>query len=72
MFYDYMVLIGENLENFNNRLDEWSLALEEKILRVIKNKRKYIEYEFGRRDQEVERINRPMTMVVMCRGNENA
>lgn len=60
---DDIVLIIESLENVNNRLDEWSLVLEEKVLRIIKNKRQYnIEYEFGRRDQKVERTTRPMTI----------
>lgn len=43
---DDIVLIIENLENVNNKLDEWNLVLEEKVLRIIKNKRQYIEYEF--------------------------
>ncbi|KAE9528697.1 hypothetical protein AGLY_012272 [Aphis glycines] len=51
-----IVLIIENLENVNKKLNEWNLVLEEKVLRIIKNKRQYIEYEFGRRDQKVERI----------------
>jgi hypothetical protein len=28
MFADDMILVGENLEDINNRLDEWRLALK--------------------------------------------
>jgi len=34
MFANYIVLVGENLEEFSCRLDEWMLALEEKGLRI--------------------------------------
>lgn len=60
MFADDIVLIGENLEDVNNRLDEWRLALEEKSLRISRNKIEYIDYEFGENDQEVEAIKRSM------------
>jgi len=43
MFADDIVLIGENLEVVNNRLNEWRLALEEKGLRISRNKTEYIE-----------------------------
>jgi hypothetical protein len=54
MFADDMVLIGENLEEINNRLDEWRLVLKRKVLRISKNKKEYIKYDLGRRYQEVE------------------
>jgi hypothetical protein len=60
MFAD-LVLIGENLEGVNKRLDEWRLALEGKGLRINRNKIEYIEYDFGRRHQEVEAM-RSMTI----------
>jgi len=42
------------MENDNNKLNEWGLALERKGLRISRNKTKYIEYEFGEKGQEVE------------------
>jgi hypothetical protein len=38
MFTDDILLVGENLEVFYNRLDEWKLVLEGKGLRINRNK----------------------------------
>lgn len=43
------------MEEVNNRLDEWRLALGGKILRISWSKIEYIEYDFGRRYQEFDR-----------------
>jgi hypothetical protein len=42
MFADDIVLVGENLEEVNYRLEERRLALEEKGLRISRNKIGYI------------------------------
>jgi len=42
MLADDIVLVGENLEEINNRLDEWRLALEGKGLRIRRSKTEYI------------------------------
>jgi len=55
-------LVGENLEEVCNRLDEWRLALEGKVLKISRNKTVYIEYDFGGRDQEVDKTKRAMTI----------
>jgi hypothetical protein len=47
MFANDIVLLGENLEEVNNRLNELRLALEGKGLRISRNKTEYIQYEFG-------------------------
>jgi hypothetical protein len=41
MFVDYIVLVGGNLEEINNRFDKWRLALQGKGLRISKNKTEY-------------------------------
>jgi hypothetical protein len=51
MFDDDIVLIGENLEEVNNRLDKRRLALKGKKLRISRNKTEYFEYDFGGRYQ---------------------
>jgi len=43
-------------------LDELRLALERKVLRFIRNKTEYIEYDFGGRDQVVDGTRRAMTI----------
>jgi hypothetical protein len=53
MFADDMVLVGENLEEVNKRLDERMLSLEGKELRISRNKTECVEYDFGGRYQEV-------------------
>jgi len=58
MFADDIVLIGRNLEEIYNRLYEWRLVLECKGLRISRSKTKYIENEFGGRDQEVDGARR--------------
>ncbi|KAL4107958.1 hypothetical protein QTP88_018227 [Uroleucon formosanum] len=62
MFADDIVLIGENLEDVNNRLNESRLAIEGKGLRISRNKTEYIEYAFGGKDQELDVERRPMTV----------
>jgi len=63
MFADDIVLVGKNLKEVNNRLDEWRLALEEKGLRISKSKQSIksmiLEEETKR---EVDRTRRAMTM----------
>jgi hypothetical protein len=49
MFADDIVLVGENLEEVNNRLDAWRLALKGKRLRISRNKTEYTEYDLGGR-----------------------
>jgi len=44
MFADGIVLVGENLEGFNNRLDKMRSALEGNELRTSRNKTEYIKY----------------------------
>jgi hypothetical protein len=51
-----MILVGKNMEEDNNRLDDWRLALEGKELIISKNKTEYIEYAFGGKYQKVEGI----------------
>jgi len=51
-------LVGKNLEEVNNRLNEWRLALEGKGFRICRNK---TEYDFGGKDQEVDGTRRAMT-----------
>jgi len=34
MFTDHVVLIGENLEEFNNRVDEWRSARDSKRVQL--------------------------------------
>lgn len=65
MFFAHdIVLVDDNLEDVNNSLDKWRLALEGRGLRISRNKTQYIiEYEFRRRDQEVEGMRRLMTIV---------
>jgi len=53
LFADDIVLVRENLEDVNNWLNEWRLALEEKRLRISRNKTEYIEYKFGGKDQDI-------------------
>jgi len=43
MFADDTVLVSKNVEEVNNSLDEWRLALEWKGL----SRSNYIDYEFG-------------------------
>jgi len=62
MLADNIVLTGENLEEVNNRLDEWRLALEGMELRICRNKTEYTEYDFGGKDQEVYGTRRAMTI----------
>jgi len=38
VFANDVVLVGENLKEVNNRLNEWMLALEGKVLRISRNK----------------------------------
>jgi hypothetical protein len=45
IFANDIVLIKENLEEVNNRLDKWRLALEGKGLRISRNITEYIEYD---------------------------
>jgi len=45
------MLVIENREEVNTRLDVWRLALEEKWLRINRSKTKYIEYEFDEREK---------------------
>jgi hypothetical protein len=52
----------KNLEEVNNRLDEWRLTLVGKGLRISRNKTEYIEYEFRWRYQEVEDMKRSMAI----------
>lgn len=51
MFADIVVV-----EEFNNRLDEWMLALEGKGIgiRISRSKTVNVEYEFKRRGQEFD------------------
>jgi len=53
-----IVLVGKNLEDVNNRLDERTLDLEGKGLWTNRSKTKYIEYEFGGRNQKVDGTKR--------------
>ncbi|VVC43592.1 Hypothetical protein CINCED_3A012092 [Cinara cedri] len=60
MFTSDIILIGENLEEVNNRLGEWKMVLEGKRLRISKTK--FIEHEFGRTGQKVDKIKQLMTI----------
>jgi hypothetical protein len=62
IFADDIVLIGENLEEVNNRLEKWRSALKEKELRIGWNKTEYMEYDFEGRYQKFEGIRRPITI----------
>jgi len=42
MFADDIVLVGENLEEINNRLDDWRLALARKVLRISRSKTEFM------------------------------
>jgi len=42
MFVDDIVLVAENLEEVDNRLDEWKLVLEGKGLRSSRNKTEWL------------------------------
>lgn len=55
MFADDTVLIKEKREDINNRLDEWRVAIEGKILRISRSNTELIDYEFGGRDQVVNK-----------------
>jgi len=43
-------------------LNEWSLALEGKELRISRSKIERIEYDFGGRDQKIDGTRRTMTI----------
>lgn len=43
LFADYIVLI-ENLEEVNNRLEKWRIALKGKRLKINRSKTNYILY----------------------------
>lgn len=60
MFADDIVLVAENVEEVNKRLDKWRLDLERNRLRINRNNKKYIEYNFGRRYQEEGMRGLPM------------
>jgi len=62
MFASDVVLVEENLEEVNYRLDSWRLVLEGKALRINRNNIEYMEYEFGGRDQKLEGTRRAMTI----------
>jgi len=38
LFADDIVLVDKSLENVNNRLNKWRVALEGKLLRISKSK----------------------------------
>jgi len=46
IFAEDIVLVGENLEEVNNKLYEWRLAIDGKGLRISRSKTEYIEYDF--------------------------
>ncbi|GJR50518.1 retrovirus-related pol polyprotein LINE-1 [Tanacetum coccineum] len=68
IFADDIVLIAESAEGLNSRLEKWMKALEDKGLRISRDKTEYLRCDFGRYDvvhQEVEirigrRILQPM------------
>jgi len=47
---------------FSDYMDEWRLALEGKESRMSRSKIKYIEHYFVRRNQEIDRTRRAMTI----------
>lgn len=51
---DDTVLAEENLEEVNNWLNEWRLALGVKVLGISRNKTGYTEFWFEGKDQEVD------------------
>lgn len=59
---DDIVLVGENLEKVNNRLDEWKLTFKGKGLRICRNKTEYTKYDFGGRYQRVKGMRKSMTI----------
>ncbi|GJS41363.1 retrovirus-related pol polyprotein LINE-1 [Tanacetum coccineum] len=57
IFADDIVLIAESAEGLNSRLEKWRKALEDKGLRISRDKTKYLRCDFGRYEvvhQEVE------------------
>ncbi|KAL4126178.1 hypothetical protein QTP88_010404 [Uroleucon formosanum] len=63
IFADDLVLIGENnMEDVSNILNDWRIALEEKGLRIGRNKTEYMEYEFGGKYQEVDGVRTSMAV----------
>lgn len=54
MFADDTTLIGESLKEINNMLKQWRSALEGKRLKMSRINTVYIEYNIGRKDQEVD------------------
>jgi hypothetical protein len=62
IFADDIVLVGKNLVEVNNKLDEWRLVLEGKGFRIIRNKTEYIDFDFGGRYQEIGGMRRPITI----------
>ncbi|GJX85066.1 retrovirus-related pol polyprotein LINE-1 [Tanacetum coccineum] len=57
IFADDIVLIAESAEGLNNRLEKWRKALEDKGLRISRDKTEYLRCDFSRYEvvhQEVE------------------
>ncbi|VFQ83658.1 unnamed protein product [Cuscuta campestris] len=54
LFADDIVLIDDTREGLNDKLELWRLALETKGFRISRNKTKYMECRFSRRDTESE------------------
>ncbi|GKD14150.1 ataxia telangiectasia mutated family protein [Tanacetum coccineum] len=57
IFADDIVLIAESAEGLNSRLEKWRKALEDKGLRISRDKTEYLRCDFGRYEvvhQEVE------------------